>query len=259
MPVPNLESKFAGAVFVAIFAGCLWLLWPAQDATDEIAMAPDQDRSCVAPADFAMPRIEQVERAAVRRTAVTRYTLALSWSPGFCAREGDDTDNVMQCDGATGRFGFVLHGLWPETDGRDWPQYCAPVRLVSRETLRQHLCMTPSPQLLQHEWTRHGSCMAATPEEYFAAAAQAFDRVRFPDMVMLGGGRAVRVGDLRRAFVAANPSLSADMISVQVRGGDWLDEVRLCLGPDQNYQSCPMAELGASDASPLRIEPIAQR
>ena len=248
-----------------VSAGAVVLALARQDAEDhnipmqaEPAKRP-HGRSCQPPSDFAMPRLERVEPDAVRRTPVTRYTLALSWSPGFCAREGDDAANALQCNGTSGRFGFVLHGLWPETNGRDWPQYCAPVRRIARQTLRQHLCMTPSPQLLQHEWTRHGSCMAASPEAYFAAAAQAYGRVTFPDMAMVGSSRNATVGDLRRAFVAANPGLSADMMAVQLRGGGWLDEVRLCLGRERRYQPCPMGERGANDTARIRIEPIIER
>lgn len=55
------------------------------------------------------------------------YVTALSWSPNWCALEGDARGSP-QCD-CTTEFGWVLHGLWPQyEDG--WPQHC---RTVERE------------------------------------------------------------------------------------------------------------------------------
>jgi hypothetical protein len=49
------------------------------------------------------------------------YVLSLSWTPTWCALEGDDR-NSPQCDPGQG-FGFTLHGLWPQyEDG--WPSFC---------------------------------------------------------------------------------------------------------------------------------------
>ena len=56
------------------------------------------------------------------------YVLALSWSPTYCALEGEARGNP-QCDRP---LGWVLHGLWPPyEDG--WPSYC---RTSFREATR---------------------------------------------------------------------------------------------------------------------------
>ncbi len=260
----------AVATAFALLPGPLSQLPRAGEVLDDPKVAtPQQDSgrqqdgsgelgSCRPPQDFRMPRVEQVPRDAVRRTPVTRYTLALSWSPGYCARSRGGAGDAIQCEGKAGRFGFVLHGLWPETNGRDWPQYCAPARAISRETLRQHLCMTPSPALLQHEWARHGTCMATSPEEYLDAAAQAYHRLAFPDMAALTINRSATAGDLRRAFVRNNPGLTRAMVGVKLRDGGWLDEVRLCLDWQLAYTPCRVGERGANDGARLRIEPIRQ-
>lgn len=237
---------------VVVGAATLLYLAPHGPVPAEI-QAAQQAQSCVAPTDFVMPRVERANPDQVRRTAVTRYTLSLSWSPTFCAAHGDDADNAMQCGSELARFGFVLHGLWPETDGRDWPQYCAPTRAIARDTLRVHLCMTPSPQLLQHEWARHGSCMAATPEAYFDEAERQYGRVHFPDMTALSANEALTAGDVRRAFVAANPGLERSMITVSAGRGGWLDEVRLCLDRRFAWAACPAGERGASDGARIRV------
>ena len=42
------------------------------------------------------------------------YVLSLSWSPTWCALEGDARGSP-QCD-AKAEFGWVLHGLWPQNE-----------------------------------------------------------------------------------------------------------------------------------------------
>ena len=53
------------------------------------------------------------------------YVLSLSWSPNWCALEGDARGSP-QCARGAG-FGWVLHGLWPQYD-RGWPSYCRTAR-----------------------------------------------------------------------------------------------------------------------------------
>ena len=49
------------------------------------------------------------------------YVLSLSWSPTWCAIEGDDR-GADQCD-ARHDYGWILHGLWPQNE-RGYPSYC---------------------------------------------------------------------------------------------------------------------------------------
>ncbi len=206
------------------------------------------------PANFPMPRAEPQPPAEVRRTPVTRYLLALSWSPQRCQGGGGGND-ALQCDGRSSRFGFVLHGLWPETNGSNWPQWCRPARIVPRATLRRHLCMTPSPQLLQHEWAKHGTCMADDPESYFRTSAILYNALRMPDMSAFAARRDVTVGEVRRAFAAANPLHPAASIAVETNRAGYLDEVRLCLDRRFRAMTCPVVSRGAADGSRLRIAP----
>ncbi len=218
-------------------------------------VAQAQARSCAMPARIPAPRIETARPDQVRRTPITRYLLALSWSPQHCRDADNRRDGDLQCGGAHGRFGFVLHGLWPESTGSDWPQYCAPAPRLSTTVIRRNLCMTPSVQLLQHEWARHGICMTRNPDRYFAAARRAYAAVRYPDMAALARQDDLTVGGFTRAFAAANPGMDADMIAVQTRGRRWLDEVRICLDRRLRPQACPPASRGAPAGQPLGIEP----
>src|SRR3546814_10698006 len=76
-----------------------------------------------------------------------------------------------------GRFGFVLHGLWPDSAGRRDPRWCRPVPLPDPATIRANLCVTPSADLLAHEWAKHGSCRFSDAPRYFRAASVMFDAV----------------------------------------------------------------------------------
>src|SRR3546814_6675845 len=108
----------------------------------------------------------------VRKPPITGYLLAMSWSPQHCAdvRNPNGARDRFQCSGENGRFGWVLHGLWPETDSPGYPQWCRPAKIVTQPVLKQHLCMTPSAQLLQHEWAKQGTCMSPHPAAYFRSA-----------------------------------------------------------------------------------------
>jgi ribonuclease T2 len=225
-------------------------------------LAAAQARSCAMPDSFDMPRIERAQPDQVRRTPVTRYLLTLSWSPQHCfdagrrSNEGRANGDALQCSGANGRFGFILHGLWPETDGENWPQYCAPARPLPRAVIARNLCMTPSPQLLQHEWSRHGVCMTRNPDAYFRAARVLYNSVRYPDMAALARNRRLTVRDFTRAFVAANPAYAADGLIIATNRGGWLDEVRLCLDRRFRPHRCPPASRGAPAGQRLRIAPV---
>src|SRR5229473_2691520 len=48
------------------------------------------------------------------------YLLTLSWSPQFCAGHWNDP----QCTGPR-KFGFVVHGMWPQFKNGSWPESCS--------------------------------------------------------------------------------------------------------------------------------------
>lgn len=96
--------------------------------------------------------------------------LALTWSPKWCRTRTNEGEARLQC--RDNRFGFVVHGLWPNGEGKTHPRYCAPAPALSAATVRANLCMPPSTQLLQHEWAAHGTCGWSAPGPYFAKTAQ---------------------------------------------------------------------------------------
>jgi len=216
-------------------------------------LAGAQALQCHIPADFEMPHADNPGSEQPRRLPTARNTLTLSWSPEYCHGHGRDGGSSLQCGGSAGHFGFVLHGLWPEAAGREWPQYCRPPQRVSRAVIRDQLCTTPSPQLIQHEWERHGSCTSLTPERFFALGRQLFNNVRQPDMAVLAGRRGLTVADLRSAFTAANPRIPGNSFAIITNDNGWLNEVRICLNRRYRAEGCPTFARGAADGATLRI------
>ena len=155
------------------------------------------------------------------------YVLALSWSPAWCAAEGD-RKHAPQC--APGQeAGFVLHGLWPQyEDG--WPDYCDwrgrapdPAELAATDAL------TRSPGLSLYQWRKHGSCSGLDPARYFALARQAWEAVRRPETLRRSAVPLRLDPDrVEGAFLEANPGLTAEAVTVTCRRG-LIREVRICL------------------------------
>jgi len=211
-----------------------------------------QAYQCQAPAaPVAVPRVEQ--DGPTRQMPVARYTLALSWSPEFCRGRETSAAHAFQCSGRGGRFGLVVHGLWPEGRGSSYPQWCPARRAPSPALVRQHLCMTPSAALLAHEWAKHGACMVGTPETYFRTAAVLWGALRLPDYDRLSRQPDLTAGDVRRAFAQANPGYPAEAVGLVLNQRGWLRELRLCLGRDFRSQACPRGQQGPADATPARI------
>ncbi|WP_066546976.1 MULTISPECIES: ribonuclease T2 [unclassified Sphingomonas] len=194
---------------------------------------------CAIPADLPRPRPDGPDAQTPRRVVpIGGYTLALSWAPQYCRENARDRNDRFQC-GAGNRFGFTLHGLWPDGRDRVWPQYCRAVPLLSEPVVRANLCATPSVQLLQHEWAKHGSCMDGGAAAYFGRATRLYARLRYPDMDALSRRRDLTVAQFATAVARANPGLRADMMRVTTAKGGWLDELWVCLDTRFRYRACP--------------------
>ena len=217
------------------------------------ALAEAQALQCTAPSTVERPHPDLPNASQPRRLLpIGSYTLAISWAPQYCREHGRDAGARFQCDGGN-RFGFTLHGLWPDGIGKDWPQYCQATPLLSREVIRRNLCSTPSAQLLQHEWSKHGTCMAGyRPERYFATSTGLFAKLRYPDMDALSRAP-LTAGGLAEAVARANPGLDADMMRITANRQGWLDEIWLCLDTRFRYQRCPAHQGGLSPDASVKI------
>ena len=215
-----------------------------------------QPLACHTPETVAAPPVATPD-GPTRLLPITHYVLALTWAPDFCdVHPGND----LECKGRAARFGFVLHCLWPDSDNATWPQWCPakpPVTTqVPASVARQMLCTTPSPALIAHEWAKHGTCMAASPQAYFAQGSAMFHALRFPDMAALARRAHLTAGDLRAAFAAANPRYPRESIGLMVGEGLSLQEVHLC--HDRTMHPAPCEVRGTPDSAMLRITPPAR-
>lgn len=196
--------------------------------------------SCPLPANLPRPRPDLASAEQPSRPGkAASYTLSLIWGPEACFSRRGHGPGDLQCTSDWNRSHFTLHGLWPDGAAKgQWPQYCRPVALLTDAQLRAGLCATPSVQLLQHEWAKHGSCAFADPAAYFAEEGRLFRTLKFPRMADLAQRRDLTARDVEAAFAAANPGMTADMVRLNVNKKGWLEEVWLCLGADRRFARC---------------------
>ncbi|MEM8822887.1 MAG: ribonuclease T2 [Pseudomonadota bacterium] len=183
------------------------------------------------------------------------YVLALSWTPTWCALEGDDRESA-QCDPGQG-FGFTLHGLWPQNE-IGWPSYCPTShRDASRGQTGAMADIMGSAGLAWHQWKKHGRCSGLSAAAYFDASRTAYDAINRPDVLRrLDRDVTLPATVIEDAFLDANPTLSADGVTVTCRSGR-VQEVRICVTKDLSPRTCGadvVRDCGLSDAllSPIR-------
>ena len=225
-------------------------------ASAALALLPSpalaQAYQCHAPQNLILPPEVRPDGPSFR-ARITGYTLAVSWSPEFCrGRASRDQDNY-QCNGLIGRFGFVLHGLWPESGSGRSPQWCALTPRPSAADFRANLCMTPVPWLIEHEWAKHGSCMATTPAAYFKVAGILWNSLHLPDADRLSRQPGLTAGDLRQAFAAGNPGWPVSAVGLAIGNGGWLREMHLCYSAKFLPTPCDKRGFGPKSNVPLKI------
>ena len=182
------------------------------------------------------------------------YLLALSWSPGFCATPAGQND-PGQC--APGRqFSFVLHGLWPQYEQTGWPQDCSTEQ-IDPNAVTKMIAIMPSERLIQHEWSKHGTCSGLTSADYFEEASEAFHEIKIPaEYATLATQLTVDPAEIRTKFAAANPNFGEQGFVVMCSGnGRYLSEVHACLTKDIKGRACNREELAhqcKSDAVIMR-------
>lgn len=153
------------------------------------------------------------------------YVLALSWSPNWCALEGD-ARGAEQCETD---LGWSLHGLWPQYD-RGWPSYCPTVeRNPSRKMTGDMVDIMGSGGLAWHQWNKHGTCAGTSAAQYYEASRYAYEQVARPEIFRkLDRSVKLPAAVVEEAFLKANPELKPDMLTVTCKDGH-IQEVRICL------------------------------
>src|SRR5262245_29340331 len=142
------------------------------------------------------------------------YLLSLSWSPSFCEQAGErGTPPQDQCGARP--YSFVVHGLWPQYE-RGFPEYCiVPPPQVDRNIISSMLDLMPSPQLIIHEWRKHGVCSGLNVRAYFETIRRARAVVKIPaPYIEPQQILTVTPDEVEEAFVAANGGMSRAGIAV---------------------------------------------
>lgn len=171
-----------------------------------------------------------------RAGAFDYYVLALSWTPTWCAIEGDGRGSP-QCDPGQG-FGFTLHGLWPQYEA-GWPSYCpTSERNPSRGMTADMADIMGSSGLAWHQWNKHGVCSGLSARDYFALSRLAYERVTRPDLLRnLGSEVRLPAEVIEEAFLEENPDLRDETTTVTCRDGR-VQEIRICLTRDLDPREC---------------------
>ena len=164
------------------------------------------------------------------------YLLSLSWSPNWCAREGDARGSD-QCD-PRHDHGWVLHGLWPQFE-RGWPSYCnTAVRNPSRGQTGAMADIMGTSGLAWHQWKKHGRCSGLEASDYFALSRLAYERVTRPQVLrQLEREVTLPATVIEDAFLEVNEGLAPDQITITCKAGR-VQEARICLTRDLEPRRC---------------------
>ncbi len=164
------------------------------------------------------------------------YVLSLSWSPTWCAIEGDARKSP-QCD-ASRDHGWVLHGLWPQYH-RGYPSHCQSTeRPPSRAMTAEMADIMGTSGLAWYQWKKHGTCTGLSAPAYYALSRKAYGAVNRPDVFRkLTKPVTLPARVVEEAFLKANPGWERDMLTITCRDGR-IQEARLCLSKDLTPVPC---------------------
>lgn len=163
------------------------------------------------------------------------YLLNLSWAPEFCATHSASRAS-SECDPSR-HYGFIVHGLWPQSNSGSYPQDCETASPVSQQIVAHILPIMPARGLIQHEWATHGTCTGLSPQDYFAQVEKAYSAVQVPPEYR-------RVSQPVNASPAEMEQKFADLnhaprgaFRISCSGGEFV-AVEACLTKDLQYRPC---------------------
>ena len=164
------------------------------------------------------------------------YVLALSWSPNWCALEGK-AKGSEQCDDDA-KFGWVMHGLWPQFE-QGYPSYCRTShRDPSRAQSKAMAQIMGSSGSAWYQWKKHGRCAGLSAADYYSTATKAYFSVTRPDVFRrLSKPVKLPAKVVEQAFLKENPDLRADMLTITCKANQ-IQEARVCLNKDLTPRVC---------------------
>jgi ribonuclease T2 len=182
------------------------------------------------------------------------YVLALSWSPNWCAIEGD-AKGSPQCDQRED-FGWVLHGLWPQYH-RGWPAHCTTIERNPPRWLTEDMAdIMGTSGRAWYQWKKHGRCSGLSAEDYYALSRRAYDNVSKPAVFRkLDKSVKLPASVVEQAFLKANPDLEADMLTITCRDG-FIQEARVCLSKALEPVPCGRDVIRDCSLKDARFDPV---
>lgn len=181
------------------------------------------------------------------------YVLSLSWSPEYCAASTSARD-PQQCSVGR-RYGFVVHGLWPQYD-QGFPASCPGNPRVEEHDIQRLRRIMPSAGLIRHEWRKHGTCSGLTPEHYFAKVEEAYGAVTIPERYR-HPNTAITIAPSRfkQEVMTSNPLFTDKTFRVTC-AGRFLSEVRVCLSTDLQPRPCGADVRDTCRADKIILRPV---
>lgn len=256
--VPGLEP---GDVWVAV--GCGDFSGAGQGAGDP-ALAPAADDLGAVPPRPALAELQAAPRqpspaALGSALAAGDFILAATWHPAFCEIQTKKPEcaptpkpvnpghgSALERSPAQGQ-GFALHGLWPQPrelafcrvpagerahaeEGR-WSRL--PALDLSPDTRQRLSVLMPgvASHLDRYQWSKHGSCQDAPPEDYFRAALDVLEQLNASAVTGIFAGHLgerLRIGEIRAAFDRAFGPGAGQRVGLSCRE-DLIVELRLGL------------------------------
>ena len=164
------------------------------------------------------------------------YVMALSWTPNWCAYEGDRRGSP-QCDDDKG-FGFTLHGLWPQFE-RGWPAHCPTTeRNPSKSQSNAMTDIMGTSGLAWYQWKKHGRCSGLSATQYYELSRKAYAGINRPKIFRkLTKQIELPASVVEEAFLEANQQLSKDQITITCKSNR-IQEARVCLTKDLKPRRC---------------------
>ena len=211
-------------------------------------------QQCTVPSQVPATRPTRVDYKN-RDTATDYYGLSLSWSPQFCNSQNGRSNPANQWQCIDHNFGFVVHGLWPQsakaTRNDEHPRFCQASEVLPAATIQPHLCTIPGAQLVQDEWNKHGTCAWPNATAYLDRVETLFKNLVLPD---LNPGRTT-AGAVRQTILDANKAagLKAEHTEVRVLSGNRFSEFMVCY--DKNFKFAACADQGTPDRVEISVAP----
>jgi ribonuclease T2 len=151
------------------------------------------------------------------RRGQTRFILAASWEPAFCATNRKKTECRDQTANSFEAKNFSLHGLWPQrqeycgvSDDQqqadregDWESL--PEVQLSQPTRAALDKAMPGTQssLERHEWIKHGTCTKMSADDYFGrgvALMAELNASAVRDLFAANIGKTLGADEIKAAF-----------------------------------------------------------